>query len=79
MLISLHLGFEDLFVFNCRNKQIVRTSVLLAFAAQIRAAASPVEPRADKRERTEEPLNSLQQTAARLLRVCVGEGVFILL
>lgn len=26
------------------------------------------------RERTEEPLNSLQQTAARLLRACVGEG-----
>ena len=77
MLISLHLGFEDLFVFNCRNQRIVRTSVLLAFAAQIRAAASPVEPRADERERTEEPLNSLQQTAARLLRVSVGEGVFI--
>lgn len=50
VLISLHLGFEDLFVFNCRNKRIVRTSVLLAFAAQIRAAASPVEPRADERE-----------------------------
>jgi len=77
VLISLHLGFEDLFVFNCRNQRIVRTSVLLAFAAQIRAAASPVEPRADERERTEEPLNSLQQTAARLLRVSVGEGVFI--
>lgn len=50
VLISSHLGFEDLFVFNCRNKRIVRTSVLLAFAAQIRAAASPVEPRADERE-----------------------------
>lgn len=50
VLISSHLGFEDLFVFNCRNKRIVRTSVLLAFAAQIRAAASPAEPRADERE-----------------------------
>lgn len=78
MLISLHSGFEDLFVFNCRNKRIVRTSVLLAFAAQIRAAASPVEPRADEREhrRAFELLAADGSQVAAC--VCWGGGIYSL-
>lgn len=78
MLVSLRLGFEDLFVFNCRNKRVVRTSVLLAFAAQIRAAASPVEPRADERENRR--AFELRAADGSQVAACVcGEGVFILL
>lgn len=78
MLISLHSGFEDLFVFNCRNKRIVRTSVLLAFAAQIRAAASPAEPGADEREnrRAFELLAADGSQVAAC--VCWGGGIYSL-
>lgn len=82
MLISSHLGSEDLFVFNCRNKRIVRTSVLLAFAAQIRAAASPAEPRADERERERENRGAFELLAADGSQVaaCVrwGGGIYSL-
>lgn len=78
VLISLHLGFEDLFVFNCRNKQIVRTSVLLAFAAQIRAAASPAAPRADERENRRAFELRVADGSQVAVCVCWGGGIYSL-